>query len=75
MLVGAISARRFIAAVFGNDKRADQGKSSLSASFTLTVLPASRNSRIQSGVACPHRAGFLFARFTGNADKALSSSD
>ena len=71
MLVGAFSARRFIAAVFGEGKGVDQGKSSASASFTLTVLPASSNSRHRSGVACPHRAGFLLCPFTGKADKAL----
>jgi len=69
MLVGAVSARRFIAAVFADDKRVDQGKSSSSASFALTVLPASRNSRTRSGVACPHRAGFLLCPFTGKAER------
>ncbi|MBP1858681.1 ribosomal protein L21 [Rhizobium herbae] len=71
MLVGAFSARRFIAAVFGDGKGSYQGISSLCASFVLTVSVASSNSRNRSGVACPHRAGSLLARFTGKAN-ALS---
>jgi hypothetical protein len=72
MLVGAISARRFIAAVFGDGKGADEGISSLCAPFFLTVFPASRNSRTRSGVARPHRAGCLLRPFTGKAIRVLS---